>query len=167
MKQLNNNNNGKIIKIIDVNISQNKIKYNILEYGESNSIVSTESHKFTSINLEDYLYQSVNFYELCLDTLKTEKETDYTLSSDLLNWCILENIEKQPTTLRAYLPSLLLGREVNTTSPLGILIESMRPYDAQLQRLEDGNMQYLAYITEQAKAILESYISQGVIIQYK
>jgi len=160
-----NNTNGTVIKITNYFINKNRIKYNVLEFGSGN-ILESKAHDFTSIQLIDFLNKETNFESLCLEKLKEEKETTYTLSNDVLNWTIQQGASGL-STLRVYLPAVLLSEELNTGSNLDLLIESMKVYNNQLQRLENGNMQYLTYIDALAKTLLESYANKGVVIQEK
>jgi len=121
-----NNTNGKSIKLDKIDILQNRIVYSIYEYGTSTNKTQL-SYVFKTMNLKDYLTQTVNFEELCYTNLIAEKET------------------------------VLLNEHIHSGSNLDTLIKLMRPLISFKQVLEQGSMQYLVTLEDTARTILENY----------
>jgi len=166
MKQLNNA-NGRVISIDKIDIQNNRIVYSIHEFGDKNVKLSQESHKFTEINLQDYLSETVNYTDLVNEQLAVEKETGYTYSDDNQNWTILKGSEGNDTLIRVYIPASLINKEVNTGSAFDLLMKQMSPLAPFTQRNGVGSMQYLEELTEPAISILNSHLEDGVKIENK
>lgn len=86
--QLNNKDTGVSVSVAADNatkaILSNTILYTEKGIGEDFGIL--KSHKFTTITLKDKVSESVNFYDLILNTLKAEKFPTFELSNDIQVW---------------------------------------------------------------------------------
>ena len=161
-----NSTNGNCILIDKYDINNNRVIYSIFDFGGGEKI-NTLSYTFKNRILADYYNVETNFENLCLDQLNLELNLGFELSNDPKNWTIVKNVENQNTTLRVYLPAIVLNEEFNTGSNLDQLIDSMKVYGSQSQKLQNGSILYLAYIDENAKLLLEANANRGIIIDYK
>ena len=86
--QLNNKETGVSVSITADNatkaILSNTILYIEKGIGEESGLL--KSHKITTITLKDKVSESVNFYDLILETLKNEKFPTFELSEDTQVW---------------------------------------------------------------------------------
>ena len=151
-----NNINGQVVKIDTIYVSRNRVDYSIYEYGGS-SIIQRKSHAFGTITLVDYLTQETNFENLCYTTLAAELDPGYSISEDKKNWVISTGSTGEDTAVRVYIPATTLNSVLHTGNPLDSLLKQMEVLAPQVVRLDNGSHQYLIYIEDVAKTILEGY----------
>jgi len=97
-KQLNNKETGHFIRIDKdkdkIDINNNRVvytKYETIIYDEIGSVkkefkIEQKGHEFTTINLEDYLNQTVNFTDLVINELQKELFANYVIEEGVYNW---------------------------------------------------------------------------------
>jgi len=162
--QVLNNPNGKQIEIININYSQNNVVYKINEFGGSNS--ENQNLFQSEISFVNYETQTVKTFDEIFDLIGS-KLTDYSKSTDLQNWTIPTGTNDEPTVIRVYLPTKLVNKHLWTGSDLDILMQAMKIFKDYKQTLENGSMQYLKFLQNADKLVLENYANEGIIIEDK
>jgi len=162
MKILNNQ-NGNTISIIKVRTESNLIVLQKYEFGTAKTLGSAFNFNMEGFPFVNYLTQNIASFEDIYTYLETKFE-GFELSEDLQNWTITQGYESS-TMFRVYLPAELLNKEIDTGSNLDLLIKQMQPLKDFKQTTQNGSVQYLTYIEDTAKAILESY--PDIIIEEK
>jgi len=162
MKQLNNT-NGQSIVIDKIDHNSGRVVYSVYEYDNTNRL-SQDAKAFT--DLIDYPNQTISSFDEVYSLLASEID-GFSVSEDVQNLTINTGSTGRATVIRVYIPSNLLNRIVNTDDPLNLLIKAMAPLSSWSQRLENGTLQYLETLENDAKTLLEAYENQGVVIQHK
>jgi len=170
MVQINNITNGRVIKIFRINTTSGRVDFSIYDYGGGlGTLIKNDFATFE--NLIDFETQIIKTFEEIQFMLAAELE-GFSVSSDIQNWT--KPTLKLPgvdvpvaTTLRVYMPSLVLNEVTNSGNPLDLLIEKQSVIYNGVQKLENGSHQYLFDLTDADKEILEGYENEGVVIEYK
>ncbi len=154
MKILNNI-NGNSILIDKIRLQENNLIYSVFEFGNN---LKTESKvlKFENdFKLIDFENQNIkSFDEIYLKM--SELIENFELSEDMQNWTITQGYEN-PTTIRVYLPAKVLNDNLDSGNDLDLLITKMKPLNSFKQTLENGNIQYLSFLENEDRLILEQY----------
>lgn len=169
-KILINKTTGQIIEILGVNRNTETVTYQIYDNGINLSLGKVSMIK--SIVFNPTIVCSIprtytEFMEyIGVETVKAMHPT-FEESEDLINWCRPIGSTDEPTTIRVLIPNDLMAKEIFTGSPLDQLVQAMSVYKEWCTRGELSLVQYLVELLPEHKYILDSYVSQGVIIDYK
>jgi hypothetical protein len=179
MKYLNNLNTGEVIRISK--ISDTGIYYTIYEnkvYADQNLF---GKDKRIDTNISDITFNNISGsfldikYEAAIRLLSTI-ETDYIVNEDEQNWNITVGSTNNPTTVRITIPNnvydkALMARD-NNTNQYYMLWQVINYCQNGLPTgtancTYNAMVQYLEEILPEHLYVVEQYINQGVVIEYK
>lgn len=179
MKYLNNLNTGEVIRINK--ISDTGIYYTIYEnkvYADQNLFGKDKRINIDNINDISFNNISGSFndikYEAAIRLLSTI-ETDYTLNEDEQNWNIPDGSETK-TTLRITIPNNVYDKALmDRDKPNNNYFMLWQVIDYCQNGLStitanctyNAMVQYLEYINPEHLYVVEQYIDEGVVIEYK
>jgi hypothetical protein len=168
--QLNNKLTNNFIRIDKIDILQNKIVYSVYETIVYNSQLyelykyklKQENYEFKSIDLREYLNQSINFTELCYSKLQSELFKDYVIESGLQNW--LFYLKHYRITVN----NIQNNKQLAINSEYRRLINGMIDLHQNTIIVQDENtIMYVNTIKEEDINIVSKFLNKWIFVETK
>ena len=167
-KILINKTDNSTILISKVRTENQQIAIKKYEFGILKEIDAFNIKLEDTFIIADNNAQVMKSYEEIYEQLALQLN-DYEISEDFQNWQILQGSTGTDTTVRVFLPNILLGIELGSGSILDGLIQSMLALNAFKKNTINGSLLYLEEINPSDRTFLESEenVSNGIIVEDK